>query len=57
MRTFDKFFDLLNVCCFSEGKNRRKPELDPYHHSGDRRLKVDVCVYIDLLFIYMIYII
>lgn len=42
MRTFDKFFDLLNVRCFSEGKNRQKHELD---HAGDKHLKVAVYVY------------
>ena len=40
MRMCDKFFDLLNVRCFSEGKKRRKPELDPYNHPADKRLKV-----------------
>ena len=44
VRMCDKFFDLLNVRCFSEGKKRRKPELDPYNHPSDKRLKV--CIHI-----------
>lgn len=37
---FDKFFDCLNTRRFGEGKEKRKPDLDPYSSEKDRRFKV-----------------
>ena len=30
VRTFDKFFDLMNVRSLKEGEHKRKPNLNPY---------------------------
>ena len=37
---FDRFFDSLNVCNFTDGKHQRKPFKDPYRSGTDFRLKV-----------------
>ena len=34
------FFIFSMFGVFSEGKKRQKPELDPYNHPADKRLKV-----------------
>lgn len=40
VRTFDKFFDLLNVRSLKEGTLKRKPDLLPYRKNTDHRLGV-----------------
>lgn len=40
---FDKFFDALNVCNFTNGIHRRKPFQLPYRSASDYRLKVLLC--------------
>ena len=40
VRTFDKFFDCLNVRNLQEHHHRRKPNLAPYSSSTDERLSV-----------------
>ena len=37
---FDKFFDALNVCNFTNGIHRRKPFQLLYRSASDYRLKV-----------------
>ena len=37
---FDQFFDCLNTRRFGEGKEKRKPDLDPYTNVNDVRLTV-----------------
>ena len=45
VRMCDRFFNLLNVQCFSEVKKGRKPELIPINnHPANKRLKV--CIHI-----------
>ncbi len=39
---FDKFFDILNVSSFVEGKRKRKPFREPFTNADDARLKVHV---------------
>ena len=39
---FDKYFDALNVCNFTDGKHQRKPFKNPYRSGTDFRLKVKV---------------
>lgn len=38
IRTFNKFFDCLNVRNLLEGKNKRNPDLNPYRNVNDPRL-------------------
>lgn len=40
IRTFDKFFDLMNVRSIKECVYKRKPNLRPYRKSTDPRLAV-----------------
>ena len=40
---FNKFFDLLNVSNFTNGTRYRNPDLHPYRHGQDERLKVSTC--------------
>ena len=40
IRTFDKFFDCLNVRSTDEYIRRRKPNLRPYTETTDERLTV-----------------
>ena len=42
IRTFDHFFDCMNVRNFNEAIYRRKPDLRPYRSSDDARLSVSV---------------
>lgn len=37
---FDRFFDCLNTRHFGEGRNKRKPDLEPYCTINDARLEV-----------------
>lgn len=37
---FDRFFDCLNTRNASEGKKKRKPDLDPYRSVNDKRFDV-----------------
>ena len=37
---FNKFFDILNVGNFKNGTRYRNPNLHPYRHGEDERLKV-----------------
>ena len=37
---FDKFFDCLNTRRAGEGKQKRKPDLDPYRSDKDVRFEV-----------------
>ena len=49
IRTFDHFFDSLNICSASEWTQKKKPDLKPYTSSDDERLKVTcarVCVFV-----------
>lgn len=39
-KMFDKFFDCLNARQAGEGKQKRKPDLNPYRSKEDRRLLV-----------------
>ena len=39
-RMFDKFFDCLNTRRAGEGKQKRKPDLDPYRSDKDFRFEV-----------------
>ena len=39
-KTFDKFFDCLNVRSLDECVERRKPDKRPYKYKDDSRLKV-----------------
>ena len=39
---FDHFFDCLNTRNASEGKKKRKPDLDPYRNVEDKRFKVNI---------------
>ena len=39
---FDRFFDCLNTQNASEGKRKRKPDLDPYRSVEDKRFKVSI---------------
>ena len=39
-RMFDKFFDCLNTRRIGEGKEKRKPDLDPYTSINDKRFAV-----------------
>ena len=49
----DKFFDCVNVHNYTQGYHRRKPFLDPYRSSKDRRLKVTASIHaIDLQYLY-----
>lgn len=44
---FDRFFDCLNSRNLSEGKKKRKPDLDPYRSINDSRFKVNIhCMYL-----------
>jgi len=40
VRYFDRFFDCMNVRCFTECFEHRKPDLRPYRSPKDDRLKV-----------------
>ena len=44
VRTFDKFFDCLNVRCCGEYCKRRKPNLAPYRQESDERLVVSLMI-------------
>lgn len=46
VETFDKFFDCLNVRNLDEHRKRRKPNLEPYRSSDDKRLSVSPIVHI-----------
>ena len=37
---FDKFFDCLNTWRIGEGKEKRKPDLEPYWSDRDKRFTV-----------------
>ena len=37
---FDKYFDILNVSNFDNGRRKRKRFQEPYHDASDIRLKV-----------------
>lgn len=43
IRTFDKFFDLMNVRSLKEGHYKRKENLLPYLTQSDDRLLVSAC--------------
>ena len=45
VRTFDRFFDCLNVRNVSEGRKTLKPDLYPYRTSDDTRFKVRMCLF------------
>lgn len=38
VRTFDRFFDMMNTRYLEEGTQRIKPDLDPYREKDDRWL-------------------
>ena len=44
VRTFDKFFDLMNVRSLDEGIHKRKPNLRPYRNDSqsEDRLKASI---------------
>ena len=41
-RMFDRFFDCMNTRRLSEGREKRKPDLNPYRSDKDPRLTVNV---------------
>ena len=41
-RMFDRFFDCMNTRRLSEGREKRKPDLNPYQSDKDPRLTVNV---------------
>ena len=41
-RMFDKFFDCLNTRRAGEGKEKRKPDLEPYWSDKDVRFTVSI---------------
>ena len=43
VRTFDRFFDMLNTRSLEEGIYKRKPDLLPYRKIDDARFKVYTC--------------
>ena len=43
-KMFDNFFDCLNTRRAGEGKQKRKPELEPYRSAEDGRF--EVCLYL-----------
>ena len=51
VRTFDRFFDMLNTRCLEEGVQKIKPDLHPYRSSDDTRLKVSCTVMVFLIII------
>ena len=42
-KIFDKFFDCLNTRRSGEGREKRKPDLEPYR--SDKDVRFDVCDY------------
>ena len=53
---FDKFFDCMNTRSMSEGKKKRKPDLDPYRSVDDCRLQVRInIVHVQCLSLSMVY--
>lgn len=44
---FDRFFDCFNTRSIGEGRNKRKPDLEPYTSDKDKRL--DVCKNIEYM--------
>ena len=42
-KMFDKFFDCLNTRRSGEGREKRKPDLEPYR--SDKDVRFDVCDY------------
>jgi len=40
VRTFDRFFDMMNTRCLEEGMQNIKPDLDPYREKNDDRFEV-----------------
>lgn len=51
---FNKFFDCLNVACFSAGKLKRDPFKSPYRSSKDFRLTVWKMIYFYSNFIFFL---
>lgn len=41
-RVFDRFFDCMNTRSLSEGRQKRKPDLEPYRSHKDSRLAVSI---------------
>ena len=41
MRTFDRFFNMMNTRCLEEGTQRIKQDLDPYKEKNDDRFEVN----------------
>ena len=39
-KMFDRFFDCMNVRSICEGRNKRKPDLEPYQDVVDTRFHV-----------------
>ena len=39
---FDRFFDCLNTRNANEGRQKRKPDLDPYRSVEDKRFDVSI---------------
>jgi len=44
VRTFDKFFDLMNVRSLKEGVHKRKPNLLPYLNNSQSRDRLQVSI-------------
>lgn len=41
-KMFDRFFDCMNVRSKGEGRNKRKPDLEPYQSVDDPRFHVSL---------------
>ena len=55
VRTFDKFFDCLNVRSTDEYVKQRKPNLRPYTDITDERLTVSVSCFLNYISYFCIY--
>ena len=44
VRTFDKFFDLMNVRSLKEGIHKRKPNLCPYRNDSQSRDRLQASI-------------
>lgn len=45
VRTFDRFFDCMNVRSLKEGVYKRKPDLSPYQEASDPRFTVSIATH------------
>ena len=45
VKTFDRFFDMLNTRSLEEGIYKKKPDLLPYRTTDDQRFEVCALIY------------